>query len=1155
MSKRARAVAVVSNPRRRLAADDEDDVSEEDPFDVDHNEEEESDEEDLSPPLKRTRKEERFPSENMDIDELGESDTNFIEINPNQRIRISAHSHDLLKRIEHAGRGNATSRRYEMAPGQTQIELDNRQKIIADRKQRWTRDDGEVMHKVDGRIEYEDDDYKFGPTYREQRFTEEAAVLQDPQIKWVQLLAGELNLPLMAMYDPTSLRNKIADAEERMEWNKRERERIMVNSVEKEKQLKTLEERRAALDAKAVIYRTTLSQLEQYTTLLGPLYGYSGIDPEKMPLGIPLAVQICQQYVLYEQLRGLAEKYVNDDRFNGYVKEAKPLLQEMLVLWDKFHGKFGIVEHIRAEDVFQQIRVSVENHLSSDTEVVSGELIKLVGQLTWYFLVRDIFLPGETFFHVVWPNIKADGKISYSHYEERAKMSVDQYLLRTLAYAYELHLKADGHLRMLLGGDVAMVDEFEEFKKRLNPPNKAPLNPVTIRQLSVDLKVNTGDTSNMYALDRVLENKETKDDLEFLYRDARDIKGNRANPLWEQFSRKIDSSSSTSGRLAPFLWNNVANLDSNKFNAEIGDWPREFLLFAVVDNIVQYLGSKQVIVEQLTLDSRRRDSWSVNEPDSPTLCLVLSLLLLTGLARGDVEREVKHENNEYRFTVKRPNDFPLGYPDTIENLCMQATKAHSVHAPVIWAMFQGNKKKITLRMKMNFFDQGLHHILSTLGEKTMHYSINAALNDKIIKEAWCDSHWLRDHWQEIFKFTKEADTRQKQWGHALKELEPHHNNSERSVYQCPMGSFASDIFLQLYARLTSLICLYMFYFFIASEIWQLPTGQRGSSIYDLFAEVQGQLNNVKPVNLRTANLPGNIFRVLPERLAAELDRTLLYRNVGMTAQDMEYYNQLLRGYMSYNKGASRFREISNGSVESRFSMFRVAWRLAAAAEVLRQRVIPRSDEEIQKYDESIAKTRDEYFRLTQGTRADIRDQEPNIRNLHTPDPNYLLRPEFTGEFKLVATIVSSIENAYSKVVQYVEAMRDATLDLLIRAEIESGLPGAFARIVAALYNHKQLTFPSEYKKDIQYARDAPDRHDSVLDIYNYEIVYSPSSGWTVIRHFFDSYTNRSDIRIYPYTDPVIQVYIPNYINPNGRQQRKKEEKEEPVRYVRSVLTF
>ena len=151
------------------------------------------------------------------------------------------------------------------------------------------------------------------------------------------------------------------------------------------------------------------------------------------------------------------------------------------------------------------------------------------------------------------------------------------------------------------------------------------------------------------------------------------------------------------------------------------------------------------------------------------------------------------------------------------------------------------------------------------------------------------------------------------------------------------------------------------------------------------------------------------------------------------------------------------------------------------ADALRKRIATLED--------VIESARAEYERIVHGLQKPFSDARRLAERMYRPPVAWQMRAENTGYLRLNAEVVLRMEEALALVHQYVPALADITLDELTRTiDIATGLPGAFARLVAALVTQGRLSHPHTYMTSMQH-EDAPARraqalHDLRAFVYN-----------------------------------------------------------------------
>jgi hypothetical protein len=137
--------------------------------------------------------------------------------------------------------------------------------------------------------------------------------------------------------------------------------------------------------------------------------------------------------------------------------------------------------------------------------------------------------------------------------------------------------------------------------------------------------------------------------------------------------------------------------------------------------------------------------------------------------------------------------------------------------------------------------------------------------------------------------------------------------------------------------------------------------------------------------------------------------------------------------------------------------------------------------------DALSKGEQEYERLVKGLQGEVLESLALTRRLHRPPRTWMTRPEMTGHLRLNAEVVARLEEAMAVVRRDVPSLRGMTLRDVTegRVPIASGLPGAFARLVAALVEQGRLSHPHQYNTQAQHRNAPARRQQAVNDLKQY----------------------------------------------------------------------
>ncbi len=113
-------------------------------------------------------------------------------------------------------------------------------------------------------------------------------------------------------------------------------------------------------------------------------------------------------------------------------------------------------------------------------------------------------------------------------------------------------------------------------------------------------------------------------------------------------------------------------------------------------------------------------------------------------------------------------------------------------------------------------------------------------------------------------------------------------------------------------------------------------------------------------------------------------------------------------------------------------------------------------------DAVITRAQGEHDRLVSGERDVLSEQQRIARELYVPPRSWQTQPEISGRLRLRPEIVAALDDALTQVQAHVPALAHCKMDDLALAPMESGLPGAFARMVSVVMLARKVHFPQQY---------------------------------------------------------------------------------------------
>ncbi len=153
---------------------------------------------------------------------------------------------------------------------------------------------------------------------------------------------------------------------------------------------------------------------------------------------------------------------------------------------------------------------------------------------------------------------------------------------------------------------------------------------------------------------------------------------------------------------------------------------------------------------------------------------------------------------------------------------------------------------------------------------------------------------------------------------------------------------------------------------------------------------------------------------------------------------------------------------------------------------------------IAEIDDTLTVARDEWRRLVTDTDADMQRIVQRARALYTASRSWNLRPEFTGRIQLSDLTINALDEAYSRVREYLPDLRHCTLDQLGTASRDSGLVGAFMRLVATGTAALRLRFQTQYNTEAQHKASPKNQQDAMTALRAFAVRFGGADGKTVV---------------------------------------------------------
>jgi hypothetical protein len=109
-------------------------------------------------------------------------------------------------------------------------------------------------------------------------------------------------------------------------------------------------------------------------------------------------------------------------------------------------------------------------------------------------------------------------------------------------------------------------------------------------------------------------------------------------------------------------------------------------------------------------------------------------------------------------------------------------------------------------------------------------------------------------------------------------------------------------------------------------------------------------------------------------------------------------------------------------------------------------------------------------------------QQEFLRDMYVQPPEHAFSAALTGVLRLRPEIEHAMQHAMSTLRQYAPALAAIALEDVTLTPADSGFAGAFGRLVAAMLNQTELSFPHQYNTTMQHHRNPIERMNAMNEL-------------------------------------------------------------------------
>jgi hypothetical protein len=944
---------------------------------------------------------------------------------------------------------------WNLRAGESRIDIQDRDELT-DRDKEWTRLDGTIMQRVfdpgskrfvNIRAHKEEEDY--GPSFRNEEFRRYDIVNSDPRVAWMRLLAGCTHQDVEEMFDRGSLHNQQVYAEELREWNKIERERLMVGSAEKKMQLDIVEAKRESLQYE-------LSTLEWSSRFL------DGLSKEMTFLLNPM-LSTAPRFTSLPLCRVLGEQYaVAQELFNALVSaNEKNDIVIGIPLQKRFDTSFGfrILKHLLADTFLDRAIVMKREH-AQWTYIQFQHFVLLLYK---YLYTRDRYKP-----ELLWIHKGAFNSDGFNETMEMEATTLQQVIYETTQNLFFLYRKCQSmHLYFTAFEGVEpggrLIDGSEPSKTFVGADDI----DYYYQKKTLDEKLEHA-RENQRATNNKVKQAELQHEVEKIFEELGKLTSRRATrfnsllnalktPLTPEAFQELFKKAEGHFENDPVLSiiHRLLRTDEGPFKG-VKTWfksqtrgaattsqftsnpPKDLLdkerIYMVVANVAFLL---EVVTTHVALTGGAGGvfDWTPYQLTRDGIRFVIAMHFFSPMTTFK-----KTKDGEYTLTIPqspfgRIQDFDE--LNGLRNIKQALTFTFRFNLPGRGEAWKRDFIDKCVQWKTTFDDKGLADVPGQ--EREISKGINELyrFHETKLREAAFTQETELDFYNVVF--FKKGFTNS--WSFDPKNLQTLTYVKEVVT---PLANISTALHEPLLAG-----CMTVLSFFTQNE--------RIVTLFDPHA-FQGPL----------AAYTKFVLLSKTERKNATLSDTTEFLNALDGLMPGIRLRKLGAEIDEYVAATRKYRTVEALSLNWHRSLEILLYVMAWA-----DRVYPnekaKMDKEVAKVEQVINDAQAELYRLAMGGETSVKTQRDKVKELYAPSAEWQMRPEFTGRIILAPTVVLALDRALSLIREYVPSLHNATLDALMLCDMESGLPGAFAEFVGALMNKTQLTWPQTYNKDLQYS--------------------------------------------------------------------------------------
>jgi len=929
-----------------------------------------------------------------------------------------------------------TTASWGLRPGESLINIRNADELT-DRSRPRTREDGTIM-QGNRRIHLEEEEH--GPSWSAEEFRRKDVINNDPYVGFLRLLAGCTHHELEEMFDQGSLHNQQVYAEELREWNKLERERLMVGSVEKKLQLDIVEARRESLkveiSAMAWSHRFLDILSNAMVFLLNPL-----LDTAPRFASLPLCRLLGEQYAITRDVFNILKPLVDGQN----IVLNTPLRER----FEKFFRP-RLLKHPLADAFLDRaMQMQRDNRQWSRIQLQRFALL-----LYKYLYTRDVFEPN--LLRVRRGTFNSDGYIESTELEAT---SVSQIFYETTQQLFFLYRKCQSITFHLLGfqgiqpgGE--LIDNSEPAKTYVGVDDIDYEHQKRILdEKLVEIRKKAASAS------KGSKNEEFENEIEKIYKELGQITKRRATrynnlikaletpPTPESFQQLFDSKSNIfqNDPVLSILHRALHGKNDNAptiqkwFKSQVTgslnvpaflprpskDVKEMEVLYMVVANLAFLLGEFESTIN----DPPVAFDWDHYELTQGGRRFVIALLFFTPKVMFE-----KKDNNRYKLSIVGSLNGAINKFDELESFRIKSISLACTFT--FKTNVSGWKKEfvdacVDWRNKLSESNPTFSQDEITKGLERFHGKYHAKL-----RETAFTTDTDLDYYNVVY-FLKGLKS---SWSISRDEL-------TRLTYVNDFAPAFEHISLTLHDPLLS-GCM--------TTLMSLTQNERITELFDANA-FRDPLQDQTRFTLLTSE----------ERAVVPFSRTTDF---------LRTLDGIATGVYLHRPDEKIDEYVAAGRAFQPLQLFSLQWHpsfeilLSVIAWVRQTYPVEKAkiDSQLSEVEKVISDAQAELYRLAMGGEASVKTQRDKVKDLYAPSAEWQMRPEFTGRITLAPVVVLALDRALAIVRTYVPSLRDATLDALMLCDADSGLPGAFAELVGALMNKTQLKWPQTYNKDIQY---------------------------------------------------------------------------------------